>query len=92
MAKKKAISPITEETRAEANATAPKEIRKEMILKILNEPKSARTLAYELGFTERNAVAPRLTELCAEGLVYVAGKETDKVTGKKVAVYRKVEK
>lgn len=91
MAKKK----ITEQTKSEAEKSVAviKEVRKSHILKALEErPKSARAIAYELGFTERNAVAPRLTELAHDGLVEVCGSEKDATTGRTVAVYRKAEK
>lgn len=50
-------------------------------------PSTARRLAYKLGYAERNAVAPRLTELCEKGLVEPVGKERCEVTGKKVTIW-----
>lgn len=39
----------------------------------------------------RQATAPRLTELAAEGVVEAVDKKLDEQTGRKVAVYRLVE-
>lgn len=46
----------------------------------------------EKGFTnnaERNNASPRLTSLLEQRKVIVVGKALDKVTGKKVAIYKK---
>lgn len=68
-----------------------KQIRKAEILKYLGAgEKTARELAYDLGFRERNATAPRLTEMVKEGTVIVTRKVPDFVTGKKVSVYKAV--
>lgn len=80
---------ITNKTRFESWITTPKHKRKEMILdKLAGKAMTARELAYSLGFTERNAVAPRLTEMMESGEVVVCGKRKDSITGKTVAVYR----
>ena len=91
MAKKKALTPITEETREEAYIAAPKEVRKSMILRVLgSNDMTAREIAYKLGYQERNAVAPRLTEMVAAAEVFVSGKKLDSVTGRMVATYRRL--
>ena len=51
---------------------------------------TAREIAYELGFLERNATAPRLSEMQDNGVVEIVGKKIDRVTKKTVSVYRRV--
>jgi len=74
-----------------------KKIRYEQILSRMDEPKTAKEIAvelFELGYipsTERNYVAPRLTELEKKGIVKATGKKKCKFTGKTVAVYERVE-
>lgn len=81
---------ITKETRQEAYITRPV-TRAGDILRVLDgREMTAREIAYELGFTERNAAAPRLTEMRAKGIVEVSGKKKDNVTGKNVALWRVV--
>lgn len=48
---------------------------------------TARELAHNLGFVERNAVAPRLTELQAKWKVKTIGVRYDETTQRNVAVY-----
>ena len=66
-------------------------------LKESDEPLSASEIAYGLYINglvptpERNSVHPRLTELTKLGIVRVVGKEKDRVTNRKVAVYQLVE-
>lgn len=68
-----------------------RKVRAGQIIKALGDREmTARELAYALGYTERNATAPRLTEMQHEGIVEVIGKKKDFITGKSVAVYRKV--
>lgn len=62
--------------------------RRNMILfKLKGRQMTARELAFELGFFERNATAPRLTELEQRGLVKVVGTRKDPITKVKVRVY-----
>lgn len=74
-----------------------KKIRYEQILSRMDKPKSAKEIAvelFELGYipsTERNYVSPRLTELEKKGIVKATGKKKCSYTGKKVAVYERVE-
>ena len=73
-----------------------KKIRYEQILSRLDKPKTAKELAvelFELGYipsTERNYVAPRLTELEKKGIVKASGKKKCAYTGKTVAVYERI--
>ena len=88
---------IQEETRREANETAPRQKRYQQILEILDElgEATAKEVAmhmYYRGYTEtgeRNFAAPRLHELEWEGIVETVGKKTCGYTGKTVAVYRR---
>lgn len=73
-----------------------RELRYTQILDRLDRPKTAKELAIELFIdkliptTERNATAPRLTELEQMGYVRVIEKRKCQYTGKTVAVYEKV--
>lgn len=57
------------------------------MLREYNEGLTAREIANKLGYIERNATAPRLTELCGMGKVEAIAKRRDEITGKTVAVY-----
>ena len=50
---------------------------------------TAREIAKKLGFHERNAAAPRLTELRKAGRVEPCGIRIDGTTGRPVTVWRK---
>ncbi len=84
-------SNITKETRQEAYVVRPVTRAGEILAKLDGRELTARELAYELGFSDLNAVKPRLTELKACGLVEVVGKKKDLVTDRNVAVWRKIE-
>ena len=60
-----------------------------MILSQLDKPRTAREIAYRLGFSDLNAVKPRLTEMKARGTVEVIRKEKDSITNRNVSVYRR---
>jgi DNA-binding XRE family transcriptional regulator len=78
------------ETRREAYHGMDKAKRRNDILAIMKDkPMTAREVAYALGFRERNAAAPRLTELFKAGVVEITGKRTDSITGRPVSVYRR---
>ena len=80
---------ITKETRLESYITRPNK-RQTIILEVLDEgDMTARQIAYKLGFTDLNAVKPRLTELIKAGKVEVVGKAFDLTTRRNTAVYRK---
>ena len=79
---------ITEETRREGHEAIDKAKRQAMILGCLH----GRQIAYELGFSDLNAVKPRLTELRKAGRVKAVGKQKDPLTGVSVAVYEVVER
>ena len=83
---------VTQETRRQAYEET-REMASSRRLEILdalarrNKPATAREIAGMLGYWERNAAAPRLTELKARGLVRAAGKGTCRVTGKTVTYW-----
>lgn len=85
-----------EETRREANEKVDKKARENQVLEILSDKqeRTARQVAYEMmqrGFinnAERNNASPRLTSLLEQRKVVVVGKEIDKITGKKVAIFK----
>lgn len=85
-----------EETRREANEKVDKKARESQVLEILSDKqeRTARQVAYEMmqrGFinnAERNNASPRLTNLLEQRKVVVVGKEIDKITGKKVAIFK----
>lgn len=52
---------------------------------------TSREIAQEMGFTDMNAVKPRLTELKGIGLVEPVGKKLDPITKRNVAVWKKVQ-
>lgn len=87
---------ITLENRNLSNESVDKKNRKLEIINILrdaNDYLSVREIAYKLfeekkiPFFERNAVAPRITELCQEGILDPVGDDIDAWTGKKVTLY-----
>ena len=86
---------ITLENRALANEKVDKKTRKRQIIEILREEEhqSAREIAYELfvkglvPFFERNMVAPRITELCQEGILEPTYTDIDSWTGHEVTLY-----
>lgn len=64
--------------------------RKAMILKALGDTEmTARQIAHKLGFSDLNAVKPRLTELVQEGMLEVTCKRIDMITDRRVSVYRR---
>ena len=88
---------ITTDTRFESLQKLDKKHLQNLIVATLREhPKEGLTtretavILYDKGFlhsNERQATAPRLTELVDEGIVRVIGKRFDKITRKNVAVY-----
>lgn len=81
---------ITKETRAESFKKLDKQTRYNLILECLEKHQkglTAREISEELGFVERNATAPRLTELVGLKKVETLSKKYDEKTGVNVAVY-----
>ena len=85
---------ITQETRREAyyeiQTETPK--RRKMIYQALREggPQTAHELMERLGFSDPNAVRPRLTELKACGLVRAVGRRKNPKTGQSGAVWEAI--
>lgn len=83
------MSSITEENRRDAYESRPSR-RQNIILFILGDREmTARQIANEMGFTDLNAVKPRLTELRDAEKIEAVAKTVDPVTGRKVAVYKR---
>lgn len=85
----------TEETRLEGLTHARLRLtpRAMLILGALREgPMTAAEIADKLGFSDLNAVKPRLHELKAVGIVRVVGKRPNKRSGINNAVYELVER
>lgn len=81
---------IPRQTRRESYEAMDRETRKREILAVLDgREMTAREIAWELGFHERNAAAPRLTELRKAGRVEPCGIRIDGTTGRPVTVWRK---
>lgn len=82
---------ITEETRLESYLKTPTSKRQQMILEALGSKEmTARMIAQKLGFSDLNAVKPRLTELKSSGHVEACGKAYDMLTNRNVALFRRV--
>lgn len=82
---------ITEETRLESYLKTPTSKRQNMILECMGTREmTARMIATELGFSDMNAVKPRLTELKDKGIIEATGKAYDSLTKRSVAVFRRV--
>lgn len=96
MEKRRIGNNITLENRSLANEQIDKKQRKKQIIKVLKDnmkDMTAREIAYKLyeenlvPFFERNMVAPRITELCQEGILEPTYSDIDQWTGKSVTVY-----
>ena len=84
------VTDIPRQTRRESYEAMDRETRKKEILAVLDgREMTAREIAKKLGFHERNAAAPRLTELKKAGRVEPCGIRIDKTTGRSVTVWRK---
>lgn len=81
---------ITNETRLESYIQRPVR-RYDLILECMGEREmTARMIATELGYSDLNAVKPRITELKAKGIIVACGKAYDTLTHRTVATFRKV--
>ena len=81
---------IAKDCQVEAYITRPMN-RQDLILKVLGEREmTARQLAYEMGYSDLNAVKPRLTELIKQGKVKRVGKALDELTGRNTSIYKVV--
>lgn len=84
---------ITHETRRESNKMVDRLTRCRKIMEAYARygPMTARECARKLGFTDLNAVKPRITELCQKGYLRACGKEYDSLTCRNVALFELVE-
>lgn len=81
---------IPEETRRESYIQRPV-TRAEKILDFMGERElTARQIARGMGFSDPNAVRPRLTELKSEGRVKAVGKAKNDLTGRIESIWRVV--
>ena len=80
---------ITAETRRESHYQTDKSTRYRLILEAYrqNGAMTAREVGQRLGFSDMNAVKPRITELCYRGRLIAVGKKFDSVTNRNVAVF-----
>ena len=84
------MADIPRQTRRESYEAMNKKTRKREILAVLDgREMTAREIAKKLGFKERNATAPRLTELRKAGRVGPCGIRIDGTTGRPGTVWRK---
>ena len=95
---KRAVSPITKETRLESYLKTDKRPLKEKVLATLGRRElTAQEIATEmhkngmLPYPARAIIQPRITELVDRGLVEVTGKKLDATTDRIVAVYKAVQ-
>lgn len=80
---------ITNLTRRESYLNRPINPRSKQILITLGRRTlTARQIAKEMGFSDLNAIKPRLTEMQSQGIVHAVGTEKDLLTGRTVAVWR----
>lgn len=86
------MNAITKQTRQESYLNRPV-TRSVAILEVLGDNlMTSREIAKEMGYSDLNAVKPRLTELLDGGLVEVAGKVLDETTNRSVAVWKTVDR
>ena len=96
MERKRVESSTTIDNQVASYKKLDKDTRKKEIIQILlntKESLTVREIAYQLfvdnkvKFFERNTVAPRITELCSEGILEPKGTDIDDWTGKSVTVF-----
>ena len=81
---------ITKQTRNASYRKLNPLARQAKILEALGDKEmTSREIATLLGYTDMNAVRPRITELVAMGKIVVCGAVNDPVTGRTVATYRR---
>lgn len=81
---------ITKETRLEGYIQRPATRAQDIMRFMGHDAMTARQIACGMGYTDLNAVKPRLSEMKEAGTVKVIGKAYDNVTKRKMAVYRVV--
>ena len=79
---------MTEQTRRESHKLVDKQTRYLEILGAWAGEMTAREIGYKLGYSDLNAVKPRITELVALGKLEECGKKWDTLTRRNVTVWR----
>lgn len=80
---------VTKETRLESYIKRPVTRANEILNVMGDERMTARQIATKMGFSDLNAVKPRLTELKKQGLINAVGKALDLTTGRNTAIYER---
>lgn len=80
---------VTKETRRESYIRRPVTRANEILKALGDDQMTARQIATKMGFSDLNAVKPRLTELKAQGLIEAVGKAVDLTTGRTTAIYER---
>lgn len=79
---------IPEETRRESYQNRPTVRKQEIIGFVAGREMTSRQIAYGMGFSDLNAVKPRISEMRKTGEAIPIRKVTDEVTGRKVTLWR----
>lgn len=82
---------ITKETRLEAYIQRPTPRAKQIMEVLGDKEMTSREIAVAMGFSDMNAVRPRMCELQNIGKVKAVSKKKDPLTNVRVAVWKKVE-
>ena len=81
---------ITKETRLESYIKTKVTGRQKKVLDALGDKEmTARMIAAELGYSDMNAVRPRITELKELGVIEACGKAYDQTTKRNVALFKR---
>ena len=79
----------TKDLQADSLKKLDRKTRQQRILTVIgNSFMTAREVAHRLGFSDLNAVRPRITELVQEGRLIEVGHRYDKHTQRNVTVYK----
>ena len=79
---------VTQTTRKESWLQRPTPRATQILYTLGNRTMTARQIATEMGFSDLNAVKPRLTELQSMGRIEAINKGYDELTGRNVAIWR----
>lgn len=79
---------IPEETRRESYQARPIARKKEIIKFVAGRDMTSRQIAYGMGYTDLNAVKPRISEMRKTGEAVPIDKVIDEESGRKVTLWR----